>query len=57
VVGAGVEIRPAEAADIPHLAEMFLQSTRGIADWIYRDTIPGRPTPVIVGSGSRSAVS
>jgi ribosomal protein S18 acetylase RimI-like enzyme len=47
-MGGGVEIRPAGSADIPHLAELFLQSSRGVVGYLYQGTIPGRSTNVIV---------
>jgi ribosomal protein S18 acetylase RimI-like enzyme len=47
-MGEGVDIRPAYAADIPWLAEMFLQSSHGVIEWLYQGAIPGRPSNIIV---------
>jgi ribosomal protein S18 acetylase RimI-like enzyme len=40
-------IRTADCADIPRLATLFLESTDGLAAWLLKDAIPGRPTNVI----------
>ncbi len=41
-------IRPAQIADIPHLAYAFMQATGGLAEAVYEGAIPGRSTSLIV---------
>ena len=41
-------IRPAQIADIPHLAYAFLEATGGLAEAVYEDVIPGRSASLIV---------
>jgi len=41
-------IRPAQAADIPHLAYAFMEATGGLAEAVYEGVIPGRKANLIV---------
>ncbi len=41
-------IRPAQVADIPHLANALLEAAGGLIEAVYEGTIPGRSTEVIV---------
>ena len=41
-------IRPAQIADIPHLAYAFMEATGGLAEAVYEGVIPGRRANLIV---------
>ena len=41
-------VRPAQVADIPHLAHAFLEASGGLAEAVYEGSIPGRSTDLII---------
>ncbi len=41
-------VRPAQIADIPHLAYAFMEATGGLAEAVYEGVIPGRGAHLIV---------
>ncbi len=43
-----ISIRPAQIADIPHLACAFMEATGGLGEAVYEGVIPGRTTNLII---------
>jgi ribosomal protein S18 acetylase RimI-like enzyme len=43
-----ISVRPAQIADIPHLAHALMEASGGLVEAVYEDVIPGREANLIV---------